>query len=67
MTVTLGKTSYTVEATGREVAPYVLTGARGATYVLVRNVHSHKLYATRGIPARYVFTDTDGLLKGSLR
>lgn len=68
-TITIGRITYEVIATGSEETPYELRGPRGAHYGLMRNVpNPHRLFMfnmkgfTRGTPD-YWFTDRDGELR----
>jgi hypothetical protein len=68
-TVTVGRVTYEVTATGDEHTPYELRGPRGAHYGLMRNVpNPHMLFTfnmkgfTRGAPDIW-FTDRNGTLE----
>lgn len=45
------------------VIPYVLIGAKGARYQLVRNIHDHLLYSDKKIKGYDCFTDKNGSLE----
>lgn len=55
--------NFQIKKTDGIVIPYVLTGPKGAHYMLVRNIHNHLLYSDKKIKGYDCFTDKSGSIE----